>query len=302
MERGYDRRTLCKTLALGAGAACLKAPPAHGAPRRRLKIGHTSITWGFRPENAEPGIRDSARLGYHGYESLGEVLQAWEEKGGLGLILEKYNIPLTSAYCTINLTDPAKRKDEIDKFVRSAKLIKKYGGKIAVIGPNGVKRPGFDFRASKTDILTTLNELGKALGDIGMVGTVHQHTRTSIETRDEVYAIMDAVDTRNIGFGPDVAQLAAGGADPVKIVKDLLPLIRSVHLKDFLGGPHWAGYCPLGQGKVDIPAVMDLLEKSKKLEYVMVELDPSPNPPMTPFETAKSSKEYLQKLGYTFRA
>jgi inosose dehydratase len=302
MERGYDRRTLCKTLALGAGAACLTAPPAHGAPRRRLKIGHTSITWGFRPENAEPGIRDSARLGYHGYESLGEVLQAWEEKGGLGRILEEYNIPLTSAYCTINLTDPAKRKDEIDKFVRSAKLIKKYGGKIAVIGPNGVKRPGFDFRASKTDILTTLNELGKALGDIGMVGTVHQHTRTSIETRDEVYAIMDAVDTRNIGFGPDVAQLAAGGADPVKIVKDLLPLIRSVHLKDFLGGPHWAGYCPLGQGKVDIPAVMDLLEKSKKLEYVMVELDPSPNPPMTPFETAKSSKEYLQKLGYTFRA
>jgi inosose dehydratase len=134
-----------------------------------------------------------------------------------------------------------------------------------------------------------------------MVGAVHQHTHTSIETRDEVYAIMEAVDTRHIRFGPDIAQLAAGGADPVKIVKDLLPHIASVHVKDYLGGPHWAGYCPLGQGKVDIPAIMDLLEKSKTLQWAMVELDPSPNPPLTPFECAKTSRDYLAELGYTFR-
>jgi hypothetical protein len=34
----------------------------------------------------------------------------------------------------------------------------------------------------------------------------------------------------------------------------------------------------------------------------MVELDPSKDPPMTPFETARVSKAYLQKLGYQFRA
>jgi hypothetical protein len=33
----------------------------------------------------------------------------------------------------------------------------------------------------------------------------------------------------------------------------------------------------------------------------MVELDPSPNAPMTPLETAKTSKAYLEKLGYKFR-
>ena len=300
MSRGIDRRTISKTLALGA--TCLVIPPASAARKRKLKIGHTSITWGFKPENAEPGIVDSAKLGYHGYESLGEVLQAWEEKGGLGRILDENKMPLPSTYCTVMLTNPAQRKAEVEKITRFAKLISKYGGKVAVIGPNGVKRPGFDFKSSKADIIATLDEVGQALGALGMAGAVHQHTRTSIETRDELYAIMDAVDTRYIGFGPDVAQLAAGGADPVKVVKDLLPLIRSVHLKDFLGGPHWAGYCPLGQGKVDIPAVMDLLEKSKKLEYVMVELDPSPNPPLSPFECARTSRDYLKKLGYTFRA
>jgi inosose dehydratase len=227
---------------------------------------------------------------------------AWEEKGGLGRILDQYHIPLPSAYCTVNLTNPAQRKDEVEKAVRQGKLIRKYGGKIAPLGPNGVKRSSFDFRASKADIVTTLNEVCKALSDIGVVGAVHQHTNTCIMTSEEVYAVMESADTRYVKFGPDVAQLAAGGADPVKILQDLLPLIRAVHLKDYLGGRNWAGYSPLGQGKVDIPAVMDILEKSKELEFVMVELDPSRNPPMTPFETARTSKEYLQKLGYTFRS
>ena len=113
---------------------------------------------------------------------------------------------------------------------------------------------------------------------------------------------MDSVDTRVVKFGPDVGQLAKGGSDPVKILKDFLPLIRSIHLKDYLGGPHWAGYCPLGQGKVDLPGVMDVLEQSSELKFVMVELDPSPNPPMSAFETARTTKDYLKKLGYTFRS
>jgi len=302
MECAMNRRTACRTVIAGIAAASAGMTPAQGAPKRKLKIGHTSITWGFKPPDAEPGIKESAALGYHAYESLGEVVQAWEEKGGLGRLLEENHIPLPSTYCTVNLTDPAKRTDEVEKIIRHGKLIRKYGGKVAVIGPNGVKRPSFDFQASKADIVATLNEVGKALGDLGMVGAVHQHTRTCIETRDEVYTIMDAAETRYVKFGPDVAQLAAGGTDPVKVVKDLLPLIRNVHLKDYLGGPHWVGYCPLGQGKVDIPAVMDLLEQSKELEYVMVELDPSPNPPLTPYEAARTSRDYLKKLGYTFRA
>jgi hypothetical protein len=34
----------------------------------------------------------------------------------------------------------------------------------------------------------------------------------------------------------------------------------------------------------------------------MVELDPSPKQPMTPLETAQTSKAYLQKLGYQFKS
>jgi hypothetical protein len=59
---------------------------------------------------------------------------------------------------------------------------------------------------------------------------------------------------------------------------------------------------PWGKANVDLPAVLDLLEGSQEMKIIMVELDPSAKPPLSPIETARVSKEYLQKQGYTFRS
>jgi len=274
---------------------------AIAAPKRHLKIGHTGITWGFKPEDAAVAIPDVAALGYQGYETFGEVLEAWEPKSGLRTILDQNKIPLISAYCNVNLTDSAKRPDEIKHAVLWANLIKKAGGVTAVIGPNGVRRSGYDFKAAKDNIVLALNEICKAVQDVGVTPVLHQHTGTCIESRDEVYAVLEAVDTKYVKFGPDVGQLAKGGVDPVKVVKDFLPIIRHVHLKDWDGGPHWAQYCPLGKGKVDIPGILALLESSREMKIIMVELDPSKDPPYPPRETARISREYLIHQGYKFR-
>jgi inosose dehydratase len=298
MPHQINRRTFVSL----AGLSALAAPAPSAPSKRRLTIGHTGITWGFKPEDAVGAIHDVASLGYQGYETFGEVLQAWQAKGGLKAVLDENRLPLISAYCNVNLTDPTKRTDEIARAVLWANFIKQSGGVTAVIGPNGVKRPSYNFNASKRDIISALNEICKAVDGVGITSALHQHTGTCIETRDEVYAILEAVDTRYVKFGPDVGQLAKGGADPVKVVKDFLPLIRHVHLKDWNGGPHWAEYCPLGQGKVDVPGVLGLVEQSPEMRIIMVELDPSKNPPYAPLETARISKEYLQKQGYTFRS
>ena len=143
--------------------------------------------------------------------------------------------------------------------------------------------------------------MGKALADIGVIGALHQHTGTCVETRDETYAMMEAVDTRYVKFGPDVGQLQKGGADPVKVVKDFLPTVRHVHMKDFDGGPDYLGYCPLGKGKVDIAGLASLLESSGNDLMIMCELDPSPNQPLAPLEAARINKAAMAALGYTFR-
>jgi inosose dehydratase len=113
---------------------------------------------------------------------------------------------------------------------------------------------------------------------------------------------MEAVDTRYVKFGPDVGQLQKGGSDPVQVVKDFLPVIEHMHLKDFSGGEHYVGYCPLGQGKVNLAAILDLMEGRKTAGMVMVELDSSPRMPLSGLETARIAKAFLEKQGVRFRS
>jgi inosose dehydratase len=122
-----------------------------------------------------------------------------------------------------------------------------------------------------------------------------------VDTQDEVYAVMQAVDPRHMRFAPDVGQLQKAGADAAQVIKDFLPIVVHMHLKDYSGGEHFAGYAPLGQGKVDLPRILTMMNESQPKADVMVELDGSPNQPYTPKQTAEISKAYLQKLGYEFR-
>lgn len=309
MRATLDRRTFSRTLALGVGAASL--PGIYGQARRDLKVGHTGITWAWGgrgaggpvdPAAIELVFHDVSSLGFSGLELFGWQIEGMEANGGLGRLIEKYKLPLISSYGGPNLTDPAQRKESIEKVLVTARLVKKWGGKIIVLGPNGVKRDGYNFGENKANIVATLNEVSKAITDLGLTPVLHQHTGTCIESREETDAVMQTADTRYLKFGPDIGQLQKGGSDPVQVVKDFLPLVQHMHMKDYVGGEAFLGYCPLGQGKVDIPAILNMMDGKKINGMIMVELDNSPNMPMTAFETAKIAKAYLEKQRVGFKA
>jgi inosose dehydratase len=305
------RRTFSRLVALAAAGAAL---PVHAQKKLNLRIGHTGITWPWGnplgpgparladPAAIEQIVKDIASLGFYGIELFGWQIDGMEAHGGLGPLLEKYKLPLISSYGGPNLTDPAQRKTSIDRTVATAKLVKKYGGKVIVFGPNGVPRDTFNFAEHKAGIIDVLNEGAKAVVDVGLTPVLHQHTGTCIETRDETYAVMQAVDTRYLKFGPDIGQLQKGGADPVQVVKDFLPIIHHMHLKDYSGGDAFLGYSPLGQGKVDIPAILAMMNGKPIDGMVMVELDSSPNMPVPALETARIARAYLLKQGVALRS
>jgi inosose dehydratase len=302
MNAALTRRDFSRTLAAGLGAVSLRA-----ATPRNLKIGHTCITWGTFPRGAEASatleaaVKDIAALGYNGFETFPEVLEDWDKRDALKPLIEKYKLPVTSGYIRINVTDPAKAKESLEGVIRLGKVIKKYGGNFAPIQVNGVNRQSYDFKQYRDAIVSGLNDSASALNDVGIGAGLHQHTGTAVETRDEVYYVMEKCNTKVMKFAPDAGQLQKGGADAAKVIKDFLSITKHMHLKDYKGWEHFAGYCPVGMGQVDIPGILNALEEAKQQANIMVELDPSNNAPMTPFETAKTSKEYLVKLGYQFR-
>jgi inosose dehydratase len=315
MEKGADRkmnrRDFTKMVALGLGATTLPISYLSAAqPPRRLVVGHTGITWGFSNDNAVTAIQDCGSLGYRGFESFGNVIEAWEERGGIGQLLEAANIPLQGAYCPVNLRNPDTRAAEVAKIVRWGTLIRKYGGTIAVVGPGGVGGRGggnFNFADHRDNIVATLNDMCMALMDVGIVGALHPHTGTEVETGEHARGVFDNADTRYVKFCPDVGQLMKAGTDPVPLVRDYVSIVHHVHMKDYDGGPNFLGYAPLGRGNLPVEELVNILEGSQSTAMIMVELDPSgggqgaPPMPMTPKETAEVAKATMQGLRYTFR-
>ncbi len=303
------RRQFIKSLALTAGAVSAGLPDAFAKsqPTRKLKIGQTCITWGTFPRNSgnddtlNLALKDIAAEGFWSFETFPEVLDDWDQRGLLEPLIAQYGVPLLSGYITGDLTDRSKRKDEISRIIQLCQVMKKYHGSYIVLAPNHVDRATFNFQEHRGNIISALNDYAAAVTDLGFETGLHQHTDTAVMTRDEVYAVMDSVNTKNLKFAPDVGQLQKGGADAAQVVKDYLPLVNHMHLKDYKGWQHYGGYCPLGMGVVDIPAILKMLDGRNLVNGVMVELDPSKDAPMTPLQTAKTSKAYLKKMGYSFR-
>ena len=298
-----NRRNFARTIAAGFGAAAFPALPSPVA--RKLKIGHTCLTWNAAPrtpENLEEAVRDIAELGFYSWETFVEVLETWDSKGTLAGLIEKYKVPLTSGYFTANVTDSSLRKENIEKVTRMSKIVKKYGGTFLVLAANGVKRAEYNFADHRANVVAALDDYAKAAVDAGLGTGFHQHTGTAIESRDEMYALMDSADTRYLKFAPDVGQLQKGGADAAKVIKDFAPITVHMHLKDFSGGQYFAGYCPLGEGKVDLVSILDTMEAAGHPANIMVELDRSPSTPISAKATAVTAKAFLQKQGYTFRS
>ena len=297
-RRGFVSGVLLASAAVMAGPAFA----AKKVKKRKVQIGHTGITWSGK--QTEDAIASISSLGFYGFETFGDTLMQWESKGGLLPVLQKHNLQLISGYCSINLTDPAQRDAELVKADKYCELIKKNGGRIYVVGPNGVKRTTYDFAANKANIVETLNELSKRVVDQGLTPVLHQHTGTCVESRDETYAVLEAADTKHLKFGPDVGQLTKGGQDAVQVVKDFLPIVQHMHLKDYNGkDDHLSGYCPLGEGNVNVPAILDIMEGRTISGMVMGELDNDGRnlSQRSPEVLVKQSRDYLETLGIQFR-
>ena len=298
------RKDFLKIAGMG-GAASLVAPSlAFRRAAEKFGIGATFILWGYSADNLEPALRDMSTLGFHAFETFGQVVEEWEtNRGGFRELVEKHGVPVVSAYCSADVVDPSKTKEETEKLTRWARLLKKSGGKLIEFGCSGVNRDKYDYREHKKNIIESMNTYARAVADQGLVFALHPHTGTAIESQEEVYFAMENVDTRHVKFGPDSGQLQKGGADYLKIFEDFMPLIEHVHLKDYEGGDNgWLGYCPLGEGKQEVEKLLNMLVEGKEqmAGRIMYEqdFDGRIKGRFTNFESAKISRDFLSELGY----
>lgn len=269
-----------------------------------LKIGHTGITWGI-PGDIEQAYRDTAELGYVGFETFGRTIVDWNQKaGGWKALVERYGIPTGAAYCGKVWIDPATAALDVAAAREEADAVKDVDGQTLVLAC-GRRPPGGCSYDQFRQLADALNEVGSYCRSIGLVTGLHPHTGTAIETSADIDTILSLLDPSLVGFAPDTGQIAKGGSDILDVMRTYRDRITHVHLKDW-GGTYehdangdevdatgYANYEPIGHGVLPMPALLDILVEDNFPGWVNVELDGTARAPRPPRGAAAMSRRYL---------
>jgi len=134
-------------------------------------------------------------------------------------------------------------------------------------------------------LLTNLDRIALVAGRSGSIATLHPHVGTLVQSPDDVQRVLAG---SSIGLCLDTGHLLIGGVDPVALAAEHAGRIRHTHLKDV--DATWAGrvqsgevtyteavregmYRPLGQGDVDIAAIVGSLESAGYDGWYVLEQD-----------------------------
>jgi len=136
-----------------------------------------------------------------------------------------------------------------------------------------------------TTLLTNLDRLSELAAGRGVLATLHPHVGTMVQTREEVQRVLTG---SGVALCLDTGHLLIGGTDPVELARTAGDRIAHAHLKDVDAA--WAArvqsgeatytdavaagmYRPLGDGDVDIAAIVRSLEARGYTGWYVMEQD-----------------------------
>jgi len=154
------------------------------------------------------------------------------------------------------------------------------------VGPNRE-----DLLKRQREIISCANALGKRAYENGVVAAFHPASPATsyFRIKSDYKVLFEELDTRYIGYTPDCGHIAAGGMNPVDIVRDNLPIIKHVHFKDCSKSFEWK---KMGDGDIDFPAIVKSLVDYGYNGWIMVE-EETPETAIDPDKAIYNTYKYV---------
>ncbi|HLJ88418.1 MAG TPA: sugar phosphate isomerase/epimerase [Candidatus Angelobacter sp.] len=270
--------------------------PISAAPSD-IRIGYAAITWGNSEKQA---MEDIASAGYRGIQFRANATKDFQP-AQLRDALQERGLTMVALSSGDVHSFPAQRPIDIAQHVANAKFLHDVGGLYLQLidQPPPNQAATADTYKSLGSVLT---EIGKRTADLGVVLGYHNHMNTLSEHPDGLDRVLDAADPRYVKLELDVAHCFEGGGDPVQMIEKYKERLLFLHLKDVEELPPAVNrskpiqrFVELGQGKVDLPAVVKALHRIKFRGWAIVELDRENEASRTPKESALMSRKYLEE-------
>lgn len=230
-------------------------------------------------------------------------------------LLREHGLSVVAGFVPAVLHDASRLDRELHALGADAKAIADLGGEVLVLAATS-GRSGYESAAPLDAdgwrvLADGLTRAAAVAQDLGLLLAVHPHRGTVIERPEEVDRLLDRTD---VGLCLDTGHVAVGGGDPLELARRAAARVIHVHLKDVdaaVAGRVVAGelgyrnavreglYRPLGDGDLDVIAIVRALEEAGYAGWYVLEsdevLDREPPEGVGPIEDVRRSLTFLER-------
>jgi inosose dehydratase len=230
--------------------------PSSAAPG--IRFGSEVYTW-FMKENGQANanrldhmIEIIARAGFTGVQPIYHWMGDLSDPARLADSLKRRNLELSAMSFVLDWNHEGETDDERREADSVMDFLDRFPGALLCVVQ--MPRGRFDVEIRRKRLVGNLNALARRAADRGIVTTFHPNSpESSIARTSEDYdALLNGLDSKVIGWTPDVGHIVNGGMDPLETMKQYAGLINHVHYKDWDGDPEFA---VMGEGKVDFTGI-----------------------------------------------
>ena len=283
------------------------------------RVAGAPITWGIcevpgwgHQMPAERVLSEMRSLGLRATE-LGPA--GFLPEGSERALLDANGLSLVAGFLPVVLHDSSSLDRELGKVDDAADRISTLGGSVLVLaastGVEGYEEAGRLDAAGWAALGRGIDRVMASASERGLRVALHPHHGTVVERPEDIERLLDV---SGVGLCLDTGHVMVGGGDPVAIARTAGSRVIHVHLKDADAaiaarvaagdlGYHAAVaaglYRPLGEGDLEVRAVLRAVEESAGAVWYVLEhdevLDHEPEAGSGPLLDARRSLAFLEQ-------
>ena len=230
-----------------------------------IRFGSEVYTW-FMKENGRANanrldhmIEVIARAGFAGVQPIFSWLGDLSDPVRLTESLASRGLELAAMSFVLDWNHEGETAEELSEAASVMNFLGHFPGALLCVVQMPTGR--FDVQVRQKRLIGNLNALARRAADRGIVTTFHPNSPESsiARTQEDYKILLNGLDSKVIGWTPDVGHIINGGMDPLETMKQYAPLINHVHYKDWDSDPEFA---VMGRGKVDFAGITSWLGRT----------------------------------------
>jgi inosose dehydratase len=244
-------------------------------------------------------------------------------------LLER-QLTLLGSFVPVPLSDPASTGLVVDQIRKVGGLLSALGAPFLVLADaQSAERDliagrvpsdgsaGLDAQQWK-QVAKVVAEATQVTAEFGLDLVFHPHISTFVETPEETEIFFDVTSASGIGLCLDTGHCAYAGGDSIAEAEKFRDILRFVHLKDvnesvlakvrdqklnFEQAVEANTFTIIGQGSIDFPGFLRILERNKYSGWMVVEQDVKFGATLIPpVESVAASLRYLTGIVHDLEA